>query len=146
MRTMLKVLAALVVAAILFVAWRTVVLTSDGEIPWFASERQSTILVGGKPSEGWLHRERKYGQVMIVTRKIFGKRESYFVVLPPTRKSGWVSNCSDWTAPHFPLFPLLDVTCDHPDRMNQSDRRLAFGDGSLSFVADDGSLIEARWK
>ncbi len=131
MRTMLKIFAALLGTAIVFVTWRVVVLTSDGNILWFASERKSTVFVQGKPSDGWLHRDWRYGVIMIVTRSSVAKRESYLVTFPSARRSGsgWVQGCNGWTAPHFPLFPYLNPASDgvlcngiHPD-VSQPDRK-----------------------
>jgi hypothetical protein len=103
----------------------------------------------GKPLAGWLHRGGK-GQLLILTRNVAGKRESYWISVPGERK-GWVSGCGEWSAPRFPLVPIFDVNppcvvwAAAPVQATPLKRAPVFGPRFVEFTSDDGGRLKAVW-
>ena len=110
---------------------------------YFVMVPGAKLSADGKPAVGWLHRGGK-GQLLILTRSVSGKRESYWISRPGER-GGWASGCGDWKAPKSPLFvigdvnpPCLVVTTETPSE-TPPKRSPVFGPRSVEFYAGDGT-------
>lgn len=120
-----------------------------GYTAYFVIVPGAKVSTDGKRSEGWLHRSSK-GEVLILTRVISGRRESY-LIRGPGEKGGWISNCGNWSAPKFPLVAIGDVNppCIHiagePSTEKPSPRLPIFGLQFVEFTADDRKRIKAVW-
>jgi hypothetical protein len=79
MRRLIKRVSIFVGLLALFVIYRLIALTQDGEMLWFVLDGRAKLIEDGMQVEGWLHRQWK-GRILIVTRKggPLG-RESYLV-------------------------------------------------------------------
>lgn len=151
----MKVLEAILLLAALVVI-TLFVRVAIFEPVWYFIVPSARLTVDGGPSEGWLHvRRDDRGKIMFVTRRSGGKAESYMIVLEKGRQ-GRAWPCGDWTAPHFPLFPIGDVNppCTFFTVAGQEpaqpkpkpvNRELRSGPDYVEFTADDGKRIRASW-
>lgn len=120
-------------------------------IQYFVIVPGAKVLWDGKPVAGWLHRGGK-GRLLIVTRDVSGKQESYWVYRPWGDHGGYVQSCDDWSAPKFPLVPIGDVNppcfplaADRPPAVESPKPSPIFGDEIIAFTADDGGRITVAW-
>ena len=153
---MRKVAFASAGALLMFIAYRLIVLTHDGEVLWFIIQRNAALTADGKPADGWLHREWK-DRAVVVTWNRLGKRASYLVTSPSDPRRAYVQECGEWTAPHFPIFLFPAFTSDvlicigwntewHPERHTRMNPNVIVGAGTFEFAAEDRSVIQARRK
>jgi hypothetical protein len=115
-------------------------------VPW------AKISTDNKPTEGWLHKGRKW-QCLFLTRIVSGRRESYWISRPG-EKSGGVASCGHWVASRFPVIAIGDVNppCvtiandDLLERRPSTFKRMpAFGTKTIEFTADDGGRVKVSW-
>jgi hypothetical protein len=156
MRRARNVALALAGALLMFMAYRFIVLTKNDTVLWFVIERKAALTADGKPADGWLHRESK-NRAVFVTWNRSGKRASYLVTYTSDPRRSYVQQCPEWTAPHFPIFSFPNFTSEallcigwntewNPERYTPMNPNVIVGTGTFEFAADDGSVIQARWK
>src|ERR1035441_8353944 len=152
MRTVLRVFLWVVGVLALLMSAAIVRSTVKGTVVWYVSIPNVSFQTDGKPSNAWLHQETK-GRPMILTRRVNQRHESYLITPPTGRRGGDVSPCGQWTAPRLPVFPVPTggwepLYCFEPLPEGQKPpaQDVVFGMHSVSFNADDGSRITARWK
>jgi hypothetical protein len=135
----------------IFVGYRLVALTQNGEMLWFVADGRAKLFENGEPVDGWLHREWK-NRVLIVTRKDGQGRESYLVI-SGSRRDPFVEGCDGWTAPHlavlpFPVFVSDALPCPGwrlPEHATLFGRPM-LSSTSVQFVDERGQTLQVRWK
>jgi len=121
----------------------------SGLTSYFVIVPGAKVLADGKVAEGWLHRGVK-GQILILTRGVSGRRESYWIGLPGEKGAG-VGSCGDWTAPKFPVLAIGDVNppclfvITEASKATILNRSAVFGPRFVEFTADDGTRLKAVW-
>jgi hypothetical protein len=120
-------------------------------VAWYFVDPNAKVTVDGRKVHGWLHRGN-HGQTLFLTRNNGRRRESYMIGIGG---QGSVSDCGNWTAPRFPVFPLGDVSppclwiVDSNEKPNTGEappsRKLVAGTDFVEFTADDGSRIRVSW-
>jgi hypothetical protein len=115
------------------------------------------LWVAGKRSNGYVHTlswDNKWGdsnRIVVVTRRLLGHGETYWVWFSWGRRRGsGITRCDEWTAPQFPVFMTTDVyqPCFHFDerpRPAPPDRKLLVGPNFAEFNADDGKRMKVVW-
>jgi hypothetical protein len=150
MRTVPKALKIAIPVAV-FVAFVFVREAFFGYTVYFTIVPRGKVFMNGRSVSGWLHSADK-GQLLIVTRSVSGRRESYWISMPG-EKGGSVRACGqDWTAPRFPVLAIGDVNppCLFPviavdDAVPPLERAPVFGQRSVEFTSDDGVRLKAAW-
>lgn len=150
MRTGRKVLLAATIAAAALFAVVVIREAFFGYTAYFVIVPGARVLADGKPAAGWLHRGGK-GQLLIVTRDVAGKRDSYWINRPDHR-GGYVLSCGDWTAPKSPLVaigdvnpPCLSFSFNQPPISDSPKPSPKFGRATVEFTAEDGKRITVAW-
>ena len=119
-----------------------------GYTAYFFIVPSAKLFTNGRPSAGWMH---SGGKVLILTRSISGRRESYWISLPGERR-GSVRSCGDWSAPRFPVVaigdvnpPCLSLVVDDTPKKGPLSRSPTFGSSSVAFIGDDGNRLRVDW-
>ena len=151
MRRLIKWVSIFAGLVAMFLTYRFLALTQDGEMLWFVIDSRAKLMEDGMPVEGWLHREWK-DRVFIVTRKSgLGGRQSY-LVSPSGRRGGAVEGCDGWTATRLPVLPFPAFVSDElpcpgwalPEHPTHSTATLS--SDSLEFVDERGRRLQVRLK
>jgi hypothetical protein len=121
-----------------------------GYTAYFLLVPGATGSMDGKPAEGWLHRGGK-GHLLIVTREVAGRRDSYWIRRPDER-SWQVLHCGDWSAPRCPLIAVGDV---NPPCLSSAFLQIPGSDvpgrtpgcdaSAIVFAANDGERSAVSW-
>jgi len=135
-----------------FVTYRLIALTHDGEMLWFVLDGSVELREDGKQIEGWLHREWK-NQVLIITRKGGPLGRESYLVIPGGRRGPFVEGCDGWTAMRLPVLPFPATVSDallcpgwrFPEHPTLSGE-VTLGSNSFEFVDDEGRRLQVRWK
>jgi hypothetical protein len=148
----LKAVAAL---ALVFVAiWIVAVVpyTGAGYYEWYFPVWNARVTVSGKPSHGFLHRERLGGS-SIITRTDLPNRVSYrvFFGTGPQPKPR-VSACGKWSTYRFAVVfrgdvnpPCCIIAAPESSDTEQEPEAVAVGPKSLEIVGHDGKRVRADW-
>lgn len=149
-----RVLVWSTVATVLLIIALLMYTTAKGRLIWFRSLEGVVITEDGKAVSGSLHRSAS-GEVLIATRRLPQRTESYWIILPGV-KPGRVVSCGEWSAPALPLFFIsnLKPPCFLPIEERPvskpyggpTDRQLMVGSSTLTFTADDGRRLQASWR
>jgi hypothetical protein len=152
MRRLIKWVSILVGLLAIFVTYRLIALTQDGEMLWFVLDSRAKLIEDGMQVEGWLHREWK-DRVLIVTRKGGPVGRESYLVIPGGRRGPFVEGCDGWTAMRlpvlsFPVFVSDALPCpgwrlpEHSTLYSQA----MLSSNSVEFVDERGRRLQVRWK
>lgn len=152
MRRLLKGVSILAGVVAMFVGYRLLVLTNDGEMAWFVLDGRARLIEDGKPVDGWLHREWRDRVFLITLNSDSDERRSYLVI-PVTRRGPLVEGCDGWTAARLPITPFPVLVSDalpcpgwrlpvHPPLFGEA----MLSSTSLEFVNERGRRLQVVWK
>lgn len=121
--------------------------TAQGYTIWYFGVLGPQVLLDGRPVEDRVHKGQN-GLDVLVSRIEGGEAVTYTVILP-NRHVG--PRCP--SAPWFPIFAegdllygnCIGIASEDSEPYNPPARNLAIGERFVSFVADDGKRVEARW-
>ena len=136
----------------MFVGYRLIALTEDGEMLWLVLDGRAKLIEDGMQVEGWLHRDWK-DRALIVTRKGVPLGRASYLVGPGGRRGAFVEGCDGWTAMRLPILPFPVFVSDvlpcpgwrlseHPTLHNKA----MLSADSLEFVDGRGRRLQVRWK
>jgi hypothetical protein len=152
MRRLINWVSIFVGLVAMFVTYRLITLTQDGEMLWFVLDGRPKLTEDGMQVEGWLHREWK-NRFLIITRKGGPAGSESYLVIPDGRRGPFVEGCDGWTAMRLPVLPLPVLVSDalpcpgwrlpeHP-RLHS---KAMMSTNSFEFVDERGGRLQVRWR
>jgi hypothetical protein len=152
MRRLTKWVSIFVGLLAMFVTYRLIALTQDGEMLWFVLDGRAKLIENGMQVEGWLHREWK-DRVLIITRKRGPIGRESYLVNPGGTRGPFVEGCDGWTAMRLPVWPFPVFVSDAlpcpgwrlPEHPTLSSKAMLISN-SLEFVDERGRRLQVRWK
>ena len=152
MRRLIKWVSIFVGLLAMFVIYRLIAMTQDGEMLWFVLDGRAKLIDEGMQVEGWLHRERK-DRVLIITRKGGPVGRESYLVIPGGKRGPFVEGCDGWTAMRLPVIPFPVLVSDalpcpgwrlpeHPTLYSKA----TLSSNWLEFLDETGRRLQVRRK